>query len=363
MKKQSLTGRQATMWFILYQLGTAILLLPGSLASTAKQDAWLVILLAIGAYLLLTPLYIAIAVRIRETTFSDYFMLLFGQVGGRILLGGFVLGYPFLLYVLVLRDLSEFLTTSVLSDTPDIAVSTLMIAAVIYVVRSGPGVVGRSAEILFFFVLLLFTLGFASLLPSSDWSNLLPVLEYGWKPVVLTSISLLTFPYTETVLFLFLMPQLRQPNRLRSAVLKSAMISGFLFLILTLLTLTTLSEGVVSNLTYPSYFAVRTISIGDFYERFEILVAVMWYIAIYFRLALILYVSAEGLAVVLKLRDSRPLLVPLSLIALIMSSFIWPNKSSYLSALQVWPFYSMIFGILLPLLIWTVGFFKKPSTK
>ncbi|MGM0880745.1 MAG: GerAB/ArcD/ProY family transporter [Bacillota bacterium] len=117
-----------------------------------------------------------------------------------------------------------------------------------------------------------------------------------------------------------------------------------------------LSDGVVSNLMYPSYFTVRTISIGDFYERFEVLVAVLWYITIFYRLSLFLHVSVHGLAVVLGLQDPRPLLIPLSLIALVMANNIWPNTAGYTAA---WPYYSMFFGIVLPILIWMVGIFKR----
>lgn len=359
MITQQMTARQAAMWFILFQLGSAFLLLPRVLAGTAKQDAWLSVLLAIGAFFLLVPLYTAIAKQLEETSISDYILELFGRIGGKVLLCGFIAGYPYLLYIIVLRDLSDFLTTSFIPETPAEPILVLMMAAVIYIVRSGVAVIGRTVEILFFLVMLLFAFGYVSLIPSAEVTNLMPVLEHGWNPVLIAAFSMLIFPYSEMMLFLFLVPHIRQARRWKTAVVKSALVSGSMFLLMTLLTISVLSDGVVSNLMYPSYFAVRTISIGDFYERFEVLVAVMWYITIFYRLSLFLHVSVQGLAVVLGLQDPRPLLIPLSLIALIMANIIWPNTAGHTAALQVWPFYSMFFGIVLPFLIWMVGIFKR----
>lgn len=358
---QQLTVRQAAMWFILFQLGSAFLLLPKLLAGTAKQDAWLSVLLAIGAFLLLLPLYTAIAKQVKGTSISDYILELFGRIGGRILLLGFVVGYPYLLYILVLRDLSDFLTTSVIPETPAEPILVLMMAAVIYIVRSGVAVIGRTVEILFFFVILLFALGYVSLIPSAELTNLMPVLEHGWNPILLAAFYFLIFPYSETVLFLFMMPYIRQAHKWKTAVIKSVIVSGGMFLLMTILTISVLSESVVSNLMYPSYFAVRTISIGDFYERFEVLVTVLWYVTIFYRLSLFLHVSIHGLAVVLGLQDPRSLILPLSLIALVMANIIRSNSAEYIASVQVWPFYSMIFGIALPILIWIVGKFKKAS--
>lgn len=357
--QQDMTARQAAMWLILFQLGSAFLLLPRVLAGTAKQDAWLSVLLAIGAFFLLMPLYIAIAKQVKETSICDHILELFGRIGGKVLLCGFILGYPYLLYIVVLQDLSDFLTTSFIPETPAEPILVLMMVAVIYIVRSGPAVIGRTAEILFFLVMLLFVFGYASLIPSSEVTNLMPVLEHGWKPVLLAASMMLIFPYSETMLFLFLVPYIRQTHKWKTAVIKSVLVSGSMFLLMTLLTITVLSDGVVSNVMYPSYFVVRTISIGDFYERFEVLVAVLWYTTIFYRLSLFLHVSVQGLAVVLGLQDPRPLLIPLSLIALVMSCILWDNTAEQTAALQVWPFYSMFFGIALPILIWVVGIFKR----
>ncbi|MGO4272825.1 GerAB/ArcD/ProY family transporter, partial [Paenibacillus sp. TAF58] len=56
--KQLISTRQATMWFTLYQLGSALLILPAALAGISKQDAWISVVVAIGLFLSFSPVYI-----------------------------------------------------------------------------------------------------------------------------------------------------------------------------------------------------------------------------------------------------------------------------------------------------------------
>ncbi|RED60232.1 GerAB/ArcD/ProY family transporter [Cohnella lupini] len=355
MINQTITPRQAVMWFCLYQTGSAMLILPSSLATIAKQDAWMCIPLAIVMFLGVSTFYLAIAKQMNGASFEDYFQRILGSLLGKIVLFLFVLLFPYLIFILVLRDLGDYLTTSVIPETPQAAIYALMLAAVYYVVRLGATVIGRIAEILFFVVMTLFLVGFLSLFVNADWRNLLPMLEDGPKPVFHASIHLLAFPYLESVLFLFFVNQFDHAKKWRRIIVRSAILSGFACFIVTMMSLLALSAGVISNLTYPSYFVVRTISIGDIFERFEVVISIIWYISIFFRLALLLYVSVQGFAGVFRLKYPRALLIPLSLIAIMMAKVVWPNMAFLITLLQVWPYYCIIFGLLFPIALWLVG--------
>lgn len=354
-----ITVRQATMWFILYQLGSAFLILPGALTSVAKQDAWLSIIIALALNIFCIPLYIAIANQCKGKSFDEHLCYLFGKWGGGILLFVFILCYPFFIFITVLRDLSDFLTSVVLNGTPQDAVVLLMVLAVIYLIRSGIAVIGQAVEILFFCVMLLIMICFIPLISSMEMNNILPMFEYGWKSIVLASFTLLSFPYFESVLFLFFLSNIKDRKKWKQIVIKSTFVTSIIFLFVIFVTIGVLSEGVVSNTKYPTYFVVRTIRIGDFLERFEVLIAVLWYILVFFRLSLVLYVSAYGMASAFRLKDHRSLFIPLALIGLIMAKVVWPDATAPFNMLQVWPYYTSIFGIFFPLFIWAVGKMKE----
>lgn len=359
MRSEKLTIRQMTMWFILYQLGSAFLVLPTHLASVAKQDAWISLLLVLTVQMMMILVYTGIMKHLNGVPFEEYIQKLLGKWLGKLFLLLFSLMFPFLIMSLSLRDLGEYLTTVIMPETPQEAIFALMLGAVIYVVFCGVTTIGRAAEVLFFLVMALLALGYLPLLPTAKVSNLLPVFEFGWKPIVNASFTNIAFPYIESVLFLYFTVQDRKPEKWRNVVMKSSLYSGVLFLYVTLIVITVLSPGVVSSLTFSSYFVVRTISFSEFFERFEVAVSVVWFIAIFFRMSLLMYVSARGLASVFQLGNYRSLLIPLGVMAYVLAGVVWPNTAVLVTSYRIWPFYAMIFGIICPILIWILGQVKK----
>lgn len=91
----NLTVRQAIMWFALYQIGSAYLVLPAAITAVAKQDAWLSIPVSLGFHLLLIPLYASIARQIQGKSFVEHLRCLFGPLGGAISIV-FIFSFPFL---------------------------------------------------------------------------------------------------------------------------------------------------------------------------------------------------------------------------------------------------------------------------
>lgn len=350
----NLTIRQAILWFALYQIGSAYLVLPAVITAVAKQDAWLSIPVSLGFHLLLIPLYASIARQMQGKSFVEHLRCLFGPLGGTISIV-FIFFFPFLVFIMTLRNLGDFITIAIMPETPSDAIYFIMLIVIYFAVRSGPAVIGRCAEILFFFLLVLYLLVRFTLLSDTTIDNVLPIFEYGLNPIVLASFNLFAFPYLEAILYLFFAQYIPDPKKWRKTVITCALISGGMYFFMVLQIIAVMSEGVVSNLTFPTFFINRTISNGEFLQRFEIFVAVFWFVTIFFRLALLLYVSAQGLADAFRLRSANSLLVPLILIALAMVHSIWPNMQFLIKFFSVWPFYAMIFGIVFPIVLWLVG--------
>ncbi|AOK92691.1 GerAB/ArcD/ProY family transporter [Paenibacillus polymyxa] len=350
----NLTVRQAILWFALYQIGSAYLVLPAVITAVAKQDAWLSIPVSLGFHLLLIPLYASISRQMQGKSFVEHLRCLFGPLGGTISIV-FIFFFPFLVFIMTLRNLGDFITIAIMPETPSDAIYFIMLIVIYFAVRSGPAVIGRCAEILFFFLLVLYLLVRFTLLSDTTIDNVLPIFEYGLNPIVLASFNLFAFPYLEAILYLFFAQYIPDPKKWRKTVITCALISGGMYFFMVLQIIAVMSEGVVSNLTFPTFFINRTISNGEFLQRFEIFVAVFWFVTIFFRLALLLYVSAQGIADAFRLRSANSLLVPLILIALAMVHSIWPNMQFLIKFFSVWPFYAMIFGIVFPIVLWLVG--------
>ncbi len=113
----NLTVRQAIMWFALYQIGSAYLVLPAAITAAAKQDAWLSIPVSLGFHLLLIPLYTSIARQIQGKSFVEHLRCLFGPLGGTISIV-FIFFFPFLVFIMTLRNLGDFITIAIMPETP-----------------------------------------------------------------------------------------------------------------------------------------------------------------------------------------------------------------------------------------------------
>jgi spore germination protein KB len=355
MSQTGLTTRQAILWFIMHQIGSSYLVLPSFLIELAKQDAWLSVLIAIALQLLIIFIYIGISRQMKGKTIVAHCQRLFGNIAGSIILFVFVWAVPFLIFILTLRNLGDFMSNVVLSETPANAIYLVMLIPVYFAVRSGTAVIGRAAEILFFSFFLLYVLVVISFIPSIQVQNLLPLLEYSWKPVIQSSLVILGFPYLENLLFLFLIPQYAEPNKLKKIYMTSTLISGFMFLLMVVIVISVLSVSVITHLPYASYFSVRTITIADFIERFEIIVNIFWYITIFFRLTFLLYITSQVLSELFKLQNNRTLLIPLLLIGLFAANIIWPNYAALVEMFNIWYLYAIVYGILFPFFLLMLG--------
>ncbi|WP_156479546.1 GerAB/ArcD/ProY family transporter, partial [Alkalihalobacillus trypoxylicola] len=155
--------------------------------------------------------------------------------------------------------------------------------------------------------------------------------------------------------------KLSKSTKWKAVIIKSTMISGFAFFLVTFLSIGILSQGVVADIRYPSFFVVQTITIADFFERFEVIIAILWYITIFFRLSLLLYIILEGLKGVFNLTSNQSLLLPICFISLFGAMSIWDDVTSLIEYLEVWRFYASLFGLLFPLLLICLGLFRKKA--
>ncbi len=357
---QTMTARQAIFVFSMYYLGSAMLSLTGLLAADAKQDAWLSVLFAILVHALTIPLYIALGKQIREKSIGDYLTGLLGSFGGKAFAAAFVLLFPFLIFTLGMYDLTQFIHTLVLPRTPTSATILLFTIVIVAGCYNGIKTIGRTSEITFPILVGLVLIIAVSLTPQIDWKNLSPVLDNGFAPIVKASLPFIGHPYWEMSILLFILPYLKDRKKFGAILLHSAWISGCVFFVSMTITLLVLGPRLSSHLIYPTYFVTRTISIGEFYERFEEIFTFVWYIMIYYRLSIMFFVTVEGLSYAFSIPTKQRLLIPLALIGITLSKYAAPNVTVFLNGVHDLPFgYSGLFGLLVPALLLIIGKIKN----
>ncbi|MFD0824836.1 GerAB/ArcD/ProY family transporter [Neobacillus sp. M.A.Huq-85] len=122
-----------------------------------------------------------------------------------------------------------------------------------------------------------------------------------------------------------------------------------------------------ARLTYPSYVLGKRISIGNFLERIEVIVAVIWIISIYFKLSICYYGLSLGLAQIMKLNDYRILLFPLAFLLIPYAILSEPSTVHYQTYnAAAWTPFSLTICFVLPMLLFVTARIKKkliPSRK
>ncbi|KON68627.1 spore gernimation protein [Peribacillus butanolivorans] len=356
LEKGKIGSRQLTILVILYTVGDSILVIPSIVASEAKQNGWVSGIFSVAiAPLLVVFLYDALRKCYPDLTLVEYSQKILGKWLG-IAISLLFISYFFITTATYLREIGDFMTSQIMPDTPIQVIMFLFMSIVLMSARLGLEPLARSAEILFPFVVILLSSLMILLLPEIKFQNLQPVWEGGLKPVIRGSIPFIVFPFIESVAVLMILPFVSQKDRIRKSLFVGQLLAGSVLIIITMLAILVLGVDLTAKEIYPSYKLAQKINIANFLTRLEAILAIIWFITIFFRFSLFFYVTVLGLAQTLKLQDYRPLVFPFGMILLVFTLIMAPNTVYYSNfILEIWPFYAMTFGFLLPLLLLTIA--------
>ncbi|WLR50538.1 endospore germination permease [Bacillus tianshenii] len=358
-----ISARQFMYLVILFTIGSSILIVPSPLVGGAKQDAWIAGLFSVGVGLLVVRLYHAIETNMPNKTFVQISEAIFGRWFGKFLAFLFF-SFTFLLAALVLRNIGDFMTTQILPETPLQYTHLLFLFVAIFGVKLGLEVIGRASELFLPWVIFLLLFLFVSLTPKFKPENLQPVFEFGFKPIISTSLPFIGSPFLELVVMLMLFPYVNNVKEAKKGFYLGTLIGGVILTAITLLSIIVIGTDLSALNAYPSYVLGKKIEIAGFLEGVEIIVAVIWMITIYFKLAVLLYASALGIAQIIELNDYKPLLYPLGMIMVVLSIISYPNVAYFQEFIgEIWYLFAATFGLFLPFIYWIGSAVKKRREK
>jgi spore germination protein KB len=343
----------------LFSLGTPIIRMPGSLASVSKQDSWITLLLGMGISVGIVFIYNRLAERFPNETVVEYSERILGKWLGKMVSISFI-WYFLYLCAFGLRGVGDFLTTAILVQTPIDVIHIVFMVGIVYGAKLGLEVIGRTGEVLFPWVIGLSILVSIFLLSKVEFSNFSPILPVGWNQPAKGLYYLAGTPITQLVVFLMIFPFV---NRHKQA--KKWFYAGILFNLLYLLLLVVVSVSVLgadqsARSLYATYDAVKQVMLGDFVERIEAFIAGVWFITIFIKLILLLYVANLAIAQVFKFKSYRPFVLPSAMMVLALALILGPNIAYLRSAVnEMWPAYSIIQGLLIPVVLLLVAMVRK----
>lgn len=358
-EKGKISIRQFTILVMLTTIGDSILVLPSIATSFAKQDTWISAIIGLAVGLLAVYMFCIVGNLHPELTLIQSSQKILGTWIGSVVSIVFLV-YPFITLVAFTREISDFMTTEMMPETPNQAIQILFSCIVVFGVRLGLEVIARTGEIFFPLIIFLFLLLVFFLCPQVEFEKLQPILENGIKPVLHGSLSFIAFPFMELFVFLMIYPYINQPKKIKKGFLQGALLGGLLLIILILISLLVLGADQTSRNMYPTYSLARRVTVGRFIERVEAMLALLWLLTIFMKSTFYFYVFNMGLAQLLKLRGYRMLTLPTALLLIVLAPIIAPNITYYNKVLgEYWPYFDLSYALLLPLLLLVAYYIRK----
>ncbi|KEK09262.1 endospore germination permease [Lysinibacillus fusiformis] len=364
MEKEVISSRQFTIITFLLSIGTAILIIPSSIASSSKQDAWIAASIGIVLSLLVVKLFVTLGDQTPTLNFIEANEKLLGRFFGKITVVCF-LSLTLFAGGELLYFIGAFMKTEVMPETPTMAFALLFIIIIMYATYLGIENFARSAEILFPMFVLIFIFFVVSITPQIKFENIQPIMEASKTSILYSIIRFISvFSFSLVMLLMIYPASVNVQQSSKKGFYIGMLLGGFVLVTLITLSILVLGPANTASRSFPSYALAQRISIGNFLQRIEIIMAFMWIVSIFIRTFMYFYTTVVGIAQIMKLKDHRPLILPMGIIMVGLSQIVHPDiVHSNIYNDEIWPIYAFVCTILLPILLLIVAVIRNRKSQ
>lgn len=363
MNKTHISSLQFGALIIMFVISSSTLILPTLLAMQARQDAWLSTLLGTSVSMLLVLLYGKLGTRFPRMTLAEISDRLLGKFAGKALMLLF-LCYLFVITSGLLSQVGTLATSLFLSRTPAPAVHLLFFAIIVFAVLLGLETFARAAELFLPFVLLLLLLLLIALLPLIEFRNLLPVLEHGVGPVIKGTITVIGVPFLDLAILLMLFPSVSDSKAAYKMYFAATAFGGFLLIVVILFSTLILGPYVTEIVEYPFFVLAQKVNIGNFVQRIESMVIMIWIISLFFKITICYYALLLLSGQIFQLRSFKSLALPMGFIVLVLSVTLFPTSVSFWEFIaEQWTPSVLPYGLFIPGILLLIAWMKRRSAK
>ena len=355
MKKEIIPIRQGIYIIIMFFTGSFVLAGTGI---QAKQDVWISIILTTIVSIPILYVYSKLLTTYPGKDIYEIFIEVFGKITGRIISLLFV-WYTFHLGALIIRNYSEYINIVAFPETPQM-VSVFFIGLLcIWMSKAGVEVLGRWSSFVAPFILFILIITISLSLTNADYGYIKPVLYNGISPVISTSISFLSFPFLEVVIYTAIFNTLVDNKKTFKVFLTSTIIGSTILLLILLRNILVLGPNIINDIFFPAVLAVEVINIGVFIQRIEVVVSIVFILGAYVRISSCLLATSIGVTKVLGLDNRNYLIAPLGFLMMCMSILVYNSTMEMFEWLRkYYTYYALPFQVVLPVITLIVAKIK-----
>lgn len=345
---------------VLYILGPTFLVMAGL---DAKQDIWIAFLIGIAVSLVLMCMYARI---ISHIPGKDFYGILESLLGRPLAVIFFIFMaiYSFLHYAYVLGHFGNYINAAGLPGTPVLVPLLSMGLLTALAVLFGIDVLGKWSEWSLVLVAA-FIIGVTLLLTKNmNMDNLRPSLENGFAPIAKGTYTMVLYPFGQVFAFLLILPPIKKKHEPYHILTLGILIGGILSFLPSISNILVQGVNTVSKLYYPSYSTLAIVRLGYFVQRLEILANIIFTLAVFLKLAVVLMGLIKSLAQILKLDRYGFLVFPLVLLAINYGINAYSGNLEHQAGLAIFvPYFSTFFQIIIPVLLFILLEWKAARQK
>ena len=317
MAVEKIHNRQLILMLFLIRSVIAIAFLPVLTTGTAGRDVWASSIVMYLGTVLMTLLIVGLGVKFKDKSVIQYSQDLLGNVLGRVV--GLVILWMFLhMAATEVRIYGELINIVFLTRTPlvfIIAGITFLSAITVYL---GIEVIGRMADFIIPWYIILLGFGLILPLPEVMAENYEPIFAGGITPVLSSSLTS-TAIGTQVLTVAIILPHVNEPEKGLKASIVSMAMAAFVVLAVSLVVVGVVGAELGSSVYFPFLFAIRNTNTAEILERIEIVVVLAWGMGIYLALCVYLYCGAKGVSQFFNVESYRPLVFPMAIIWVALS--------------------------------------------
>lgn len=359
MAKEVISNRQGITLISMFIMGSTLIL---GVGADAGQDVWMAILIGFVFAVPAMAVYARILSLYPGKNLYDILITVFGPLYGRAL-SLLYIWYAFHLGVLVMRNFQEFVKIVSFPETPEFVTTMLMGLLCIWVAKEGLEVLGRWSQFMFILLVAIIAIVISLSMKDANFDNLRPVAYDGFKPILMSSFGVFSFPLAETVLFMGAFSMAKERNKPLRIYLSALLIGGSIILLVSVRNVLVLGADLIDSANFPPYVAVSIINIGDFLQRIEVTVSVVFLFSGFVKISVCLIAACKGIDSFFSLGGYRQIAAPVGLMLMVTSCFIYQSIMEMQEwAFRIYKYYTLPFQVILPLIIWIAAEVKIRKT-
>lgn len=285
-----------------------------------QRDSWLAAVIASAIGMPMIFAVYALSRRFPGKTVFEFAPIVFGRFFGTA-----VNIYLVAFYVhwagISIRQFSFFLDSAVYLRTPEIVFGIAFLILALVAAREGIEFIGRIAELAGILVIFGMVVYYVLAASDVDFGIIRPFLADGFMPVwrqTLTPIAL----YGEAVwIGLVAIPYMSRLKDTPKGIWVGTFINTILGAVSAFLLLGLFGPELISRLAFPSFSATRVVTVGEFFERIEWLMLIMWTGAMGVKISTLVFGATLGTTHIFRVFRQRHLAVAIVVITFITSRF------------------------------------------